>query len=188
MRKKIGISFESIYPFCLAIVISGLSHAFLDCASFGDSFDNILNGAIVFSSIIVGFLGTLLAILFSIKNTELVRYIFNHTKKRVFLKYFRNTILSGLAIVIISSLLFLGTSIPDINIKNLNISSFKYLFTIWIFLCMYFVLASYRIVNIIMLIIFKDEKASEKKPDGKQLSDDEAKQLKEKLSNNKSSL
>lgn len=187
MKKLLKkLTWEEIYPAFFAIVSAALIHTFTKVTSISDEFIKILEGVITFSSIMVGFIAALLGILFSIRDTELINHLFEHcdNRKRCLI-FFRNPIISGLLIVIVSCLLFLDEQIPNITlpIYNISISSVKLLFTMWCVLCVYFVLSSYRIIDIIMLIIFKDPQATQKEPSSKMLSNEEVEELKKECSN-----
>ncbi|MDO8223950.1 hypothetical protein [Bacillus cabrialesii] len=66
-----------IYP----LIISGA--VFIDFTYAVKNFDKVLDGAITFSSIVLGFLGALLGILISIKDSAIVSAIFESKEKNI---------------------------------------------------------------------------------------------------------
>jgi hypothetical protein len=166
-------TFEEIYPIiggALGFIIS----VFLIGNCIPEEFDKILDASINFSSILTGFVGALIAILFSIKDTELMKYLFKYKKKNVLLHYFKNTVLSGIIIVIFSAILYLRNNLININIVKFSIS-------VWIFLIIYFILASYRIIDIMMIIIFKDPNSTQNRTESDKISSHDDEELKRNL-------
>lgn len=164
---KLPLFFEQYYPLIAAIV--GIIIFICSSCNFwlSEDFDKVLNGVITFSSILVGFMGALLAILASIRNTEIVEYIYSHVEKSLFLKYFKFTIIPGLLVVVLSCVMFV--------IKN------NFLGVLWTFTTIYFAFASYRIIDILLRIIFKDPNCTEYKPSGNELTEAEANAIRERL-------
>jgi len=165
-KDNFSFYFENVYPAVGALIILGIKECF-NISFPVEKFDKILDGAINFSSIIVGFIGVLLAILVSIKDTEIIRYIYSYVDKKVFMNYFRTAIITGLAVVVISSIMYIK------NNYFLNI--------IWTFMVAYFILASYRIIDILLRIIFQDPDITEYSPKGNRLSKEEAERIRNKF-------
>lgn len=170
-------TFEEIYPIiggALGFILSmSLIRNYIP-----EQFDKILDASINFSSILTGFIGALIAILFSIKDTDLMKYLFENTKKRILLHYFKNAILTGILIVVFSAILYLRTKFINITIMGITINTIILSVSIWIFLVVYFVLASYRIIDIMMTIIFKDPKSIQDRMKGNEISSQDDKELK----------
>jgi hypothetical protein len=135
-----------------------------------EGFDNVLGAVITFSSIAVGFMGTLLAILVSIRNSEVVNLIYSTVAKKMFMGYLRGSIVAGMATVILSSVLYL------VRRGRLGFS----ITIIWAFFVSYFGLSAYRIIDILLLIIFKDASAENRRPPGNMMPDHEAEELRRK--------
>lgn len=132
-----------------------------------NSLEKILDSTVTFSSITVGFVGALLGILFSIRNTEVIDLLFKSREKDTLKKYFKQNIISGIILVIVSMALYVKDdidSIITINVKNIRLSSI--FFIIWGFLLFYMLTSTYRITSIMMHIIFSDDdnKNKELKP------------------------
>ncbi len=185
MGSNRGVQFESRYPFFISTCLAIVTGIVLNClnTSLGN-LDKVIDGIITFSSIIIGFLGVLLAILLSIRNTEIITYIFAHTQKNVLLKYFRSAVISGLLLVIMSISMFFLKKFKGINLFNLFTLD-KVLFLLWIYLMSYFFLSSYRIIDIVMCIVFKDPQATSKRPKSKKIEPDKEEALKKRYSMDK---
>ncbi|MBW7636524.1 hypothetical protein K1I48_24215 [Bacillus licheniformis] len=142
-----------------------------------NNFDKVLEGATNFSSILLGFLGALLGILLSIKDSEIVKTIFSQ-KGTLWLKYyFYESFVTGLSVVILSSIMHIF--IDD------KTAIAKILFYIWFFCVVFFIFSTYRIVNILMTVFFKvnDSNASVR-PEGNRIEDEaEREAIRNRLSN-----
>lgn len=181
MKNK---TIEKYYPLLISILISTLIVIKVEVASISDELKHILEAAITFSSIIIGFLAAMLGIIFSIKDTELMNLILHYDDtKDTFVNYFRKSIISGFTTVIISALLFLGNQIPNIELMQINfeIKMLKFSFVLWVFILTYFILSSFRIIDILMIIILDKSNATYKEPKGEELEEDKVKTLKEEL-------
>lgn len=141
------------------------------------SFERILDSTITLSSIIVGFVGVLLGLLFSIRNTEIVDLLFKKKSKNVLQSYFKSNILSGILLVLMSLILYLSDAITDISILAKHITH-----GIWGFLLIYTIASAYRIINIIMFILFCDEKNENKEPEPMKMDDKRKQDLKNRYS------
>lgn len=161
-----------IYPwlFSLIIVYFGYKINFHHSVS---NFDKVLDGTIVFSSIVVGFLSALLGILISIRNSEIVREIFEEKEKGTLKYYFYEAITLGFLVV--------GTSIVMHVLRGTNITVADIVFYIWNVLIVAFVPSTYRIVSILMSIFFKAGDTN-KRPDGNDSSDLEKEERRKRLS------
>ncbi len=143
---------------------------------------NLVDSIITFSAIIVGFVGVLLAVLFSIRNTEIISLLFERKEKKVLKGYFTSTILSGLFLVVISSLLFLKDYIDSVitaDMLGLNFSN--WIFAFWLALIAFLFGATYRIINIMMHIVFSDGSIQNKELEGIELEETKKRDLKSRL-------
>lgn len=141
------------------------------------NFDKVLEGATNFSSIILGFLGALLGILLSIKDSEIVKTIFAEKGASWLKYYFSESFIVGLSVVIFSSVM-------QIFVEDKTIYA-KILFYIWFFCVVYFICSTYRVVNILMTVFFKanDSNASVR-PEGNRIEDEaEREAIRNRLSN-----
>lgn len=186
-RDKITYFIEQWYPFALSVIVVVI-YLFLFNINIVDDIDTIINAVISFASILVGFIGTLLALLFSLNNNPIVKFIFkdehyNKLMKKFFIRVFQ----SGFILIVCSLVLFLRKTINNIDFFNLRILYFNQEITIliiikiiWIFSLSYFGSSSYRIILIITKIAFtynninEDDKADE----GEELDIEEYEKLK----------
>lgn len=185
MRSK---NIEKNYPLIISGFVGLLMLINTDVTSISIQLEKILDASITFSSIIIGFLSALLGIIFSIKNTEIIDSILNYDYTReTFVEYFKKSIISGFFTIMLSSVLFLDELIPNIKIEKINyeIMLLKYLFILWCAVLTYFILSSYRIIDILMIVILDKSNTTHKELKGEQLNEDEVKKLKEELNKNK---
>lgn len=173
---------EKYLPYILGV----LGALFMGWCSLGgkinnnNSLEKILDSTITFSSITVGFVGALLGILFSIRNTEIIDLLFESREKDTLKKYFRQNIVSGIILVVVSMTLYVKDGIDNIiaiNIEKLKPSSI--FFIMWGFLLFYMLASTYRITSIMMHIIFSDGKVENKEPEPVIMDEDSKKKLKE---------
>lgn len=148
---------DRVYPYILGLIAIFVSWFFaLDPTIKG--FDNVLDGLISFSSIVLGFLAALLAIILSISKSPVMNHLYNYTSsggnidgKTLLFSYFRSALFTGFATVIISIYMF-------IICNKEVITSFEQLVTyMWIGFAITFISSSYRIVSILMFTLFKHE-------------------------------
>ncbi|WP_282067001.1 hypothetical protein [Bacillus pumilus] len=134
-----------------------------------NNFDKVLEGATNFSSILLGFLGALLGILLSIKDSEIVKAIFSQ-KGALWLKYyFYESFITGLSVVISSSIMHIFV--------DEKTAFAKVLFYVWFFCTVFFIFSTYRIVNILMTVFFKaNDSSASARPEGNRLEDETARE------------
>jgi len=135
--------FDNWYPFIFPIPvvfgacwlknICGVNYNNLD-------FNNVLNGVITFCSIGIGFTGTMLAILATIKDSEFLTQISSNNFNKSIKNFTIATILSGVIVVGLSCLLYLESN-----------HMIKYIWAVFLVL---FGLCEYRIVTILLKILF----------------------------------
>ncbi|MEC2197834.1 hypothetical protein V7174_13555 [Bacillus subtilis] len=138
--------------------------------------DKVLEGAVNFSAILLGFLGALLGILLSIKDSAIVKAIFNQQGASLLKYYFNESFASGLLVVVLSCVMqiFLGEETVCA----------KVLFYTWFFFIMLFVISTYRIVKLLMAVFFvANEDDASVRPDSNRINDEEREQLRQQLSN-----
>lgn len=175
---------EKYYPLVISSIFTLLIAINAEVTSISNKLEKILEAVITFSSILIGFLAAMLGIIFSIKDTEIIYSILNYDDtKDTFVTYFRKPIISGFLTVIISALLFLDDSIPNIKLEqiNLEIITIKSLFVLWMFILIYFILSSFRIIDILMIIILDKSNETYKELEGEKLDEDSVRKLKREL-------
>jgi hypothetical protein len=137
-----------------------------------ENFDKVLDSVITFSSIILGFLGALLGILITIRDSSIMIKIFKENHKSTIKHYFSESIFIGFLVVITSTILQLFLSETD--------SWILYLFYGWLFITTLFICSSYRVIRTLMDIMFKSDIKNEK---NEKEIDDESQTQKEERKN-----
>ncbi|OME07842.1 hypothetical protein BSK64_06180 [Paenibacillus odorifer] len=140
--KIIGLA----YPFIFGAASLYLAYRY-DVTYKIPNFDKVLDGAITFSSIVVGFLGALLGILISIKDSEVVDSIFRSKEKSTLKYYFYEPFLLGLAVVVSSAFMHVMRAYD-------NRLSSDVTFYIWLLVTVWFLPSTFRVVNNFMSVFF----------------------------------
>lgn len=174
--------FGKLMGFAYPYLISAIFTVLLFFTGFNYSsngFEKILDAAITFSSIIVGFLGALLGILISIKDSKIVKDIFDTKEKYTLKHYFEETFLIGIGIVVLTCSMYVL-----INIKNkIVIDIFYYS---WLFITLLFIPSSYRIISLLMSVFFNSNNdRSDERPEGNDLNKDDLEAMKNNLKKEK---
>lgn len=118
------------------------------------NFEKVLDSAVTFSSIVVGFLAALLGILVSIRNTEIVGEIFAQKEHTTLKRYFNETFIIGFSVIMLSNVMY-------IHINELSKAA-EGLFIIWITVSLWFIISTYRIVSILMSVFFKANSSNQR--------------------------
>lgn len=140
--------------------------------------ESLVDAMVTFASIIVGFVGVLLGILMSIKNDAAVAELFRSKGRKVLRVYFREAIISGMLLVVVSAILGLGTYLDMVIPHSGAYSPSTVLLVIWMGLSIYVFPANYRIVSVMMYIIFHSDENENKKPDPMVMDEKEKEALK----------
>ncbi|MGG4111254.1 hypothetical protein ABEV76_11375 [Bacillus subtilis] len=148
---------DRIYPYICGLLSIGLAYFFKLNPTI-EGFDNVLDGLISFSSIVLGFIAALLAIILSISRSPVMTHLYNYTAsgsnddgKTLLFGYFRSSLFSGFATVIVSIYMFIVSNKQEIDYFD------KMTTYLWIGITVFFVCTSYRIVSILMFTLFKHE-------------------------------
>jgi len=122
-------------------------------------YEKVLDGVITFTSIVVGFLSALLAVILSISKSRVMKHLYEYLEKyddedvekgrKVFIGFFKQTFISGFLAVLISIWMYLIKEISPIPVYGIIV------FLGWMFTVLFFVLTSFRIINILMITLFK---------------------------------
>ncbi|MDA8353650.1 MAG: hypothetical protein M0Z65_10820 [Firmicutes bacterium] len=167
------ISWERVLPFLVSLITVFLIVVLGVSPSIG-GFEKMLDGSITFTSIIIGFLGALLAIILSLSRSEVVKHLYKYgvsgykssTKKIVFFKYIKQTIAFGFLNILFSIFMYHIRERPE------GIFS-KICFILWAFVAVYFVCSAIRIIRILILIMEKEAEYTRKKEVSKRYRLDE---------------
>lgn len=143
---------EMYYPLIFSILSCVVCH-FCTYTEMSD-ISNLIDAIINFASILLGFLGAILALMFSFNENSFVKYIMtdNFYKGR-FKHYFKVSILSGFILVVCSVAMLMHLSIT-FNMIPVVKYIFNNLYYLEIFLVSYFVLSSYRIISFVLKCAF----------------------------------
>lgn len=140
--------------------------------------DNLISTTITFSSIIVGFVGVLLAVLFSLRATITVEALFRNRKQGELKRFFKRCIISGVLVVCISIVLYLRDMLNIHIVWNITVVGLIEAF--WGATIVYLLVATYILLDIIMCIIFNDLPTEQ--VDSNKVSEDKKKDLQQRHS------
>lgn len=160
-KKNIQSVKEQIYPIIIGIifVIIGilLLHYFdLPIKSDNDVLNKIIDSVINFTSIIVGFIGVLVGILFSIRSSKLVTLLFRYNSRKKLKSYFKSAFICGMLLIFISIVMYARVEIALV-FKDICSCISEALFIVWMFFIGNTMACCYRIINIMILILFSDD-------------------------------
>lgn len=110
-------------------------------------FSDILNSFVNMSSIIIGFLATMISILIATVRKPVMRKIKANNATRLLTNYINTAVMSGILITVYSVTFNAFLDKTD--------GGFWYLFLIWVFIAVLFILSAYRILSIMLLILNK---------------------------------
>jgi hypothetical protein len=153
---------EKWYPFVLSMLLVFFYFIILKNIKIVDDKDTIINAVLSFASILSGFIGTLVGLLFSLSDNQIVKYIFNDIHYKKLMKvFFIRVFQASLVLILCSIILFFRNTIISIKIQSFTFYSFMELTKVlWLFSLSYFSLSSYRIINIIIKIAFNNNYSS----------------------------
>ena len=145
--KKI---FENIYPLIGAVIIQYICWKYEINYIDSENLSDALNGDITIASIVIGFLGAILPVILGMKNDSVfVKYVFELDQDKLFLKYIRRTIASGIISIFVSMVLFFRDMYEDNCL-------YDYAFYIWVGSLIYMLLCTYRSVSNMMELMFSE--------------------------------
>lgn len=152
MRDRIGAFFENYYPVGFAgiglFIFYNLDYEVIQSA------DGFVNAIISFSSILIGFLGVVIALLYSIKQENFLKLILkNRYYKKKLQKYCNTALFSGF-IVVIFSLMMLGKMTIKLNGPHIIFEILEMIKYAEVFSLIYFIMASFRVIRFILKCVF----------------------------------
>ncbi|MCI8520598.1 MAG: hypothetical protein HFE51_10495 [Clostridia bacterium] len=162
MKKKILKVMEIYCPISIGIIcfiISVFTIGKINVNVCTDTFDKVLDSVINFTSIIIGFIGVLIGILFSIRNSKLVKRLFKHKSREKLKQYFIESFVSGAFLIVLSIIMYLRQ-----NLIFGEYDLYTIIFNLWIGFTVYTALSSYRIISIMIVIVFNEEEEEDNKP------------------------
>lgn len=175
---------EMYYPSILGVLSVLVCH-FCTYTKIYD-ISNFLDAIINFASILLGFLGAILALLFSFNENSFIKYIMTNDFYRTRLKhYFKVSILSGFLLVVCSIIMLMQLSITFKMFPVVKCIS-ENLYYLEVFLITYFVLSSYRIISFVLKCAFMQYDRQEEIYPENEYTDKEIEELREMCSTDSS--
>lgn len=150
---------EQVYPVIISVTLT-ITLCSLGFTPTINGFEKVLDGTITFVSIVIGFLAALLAIILSISKSKVMKHLYEYVDaekgKNILFHFFQQSLIAGFLSVILSIWMYI--------IKNQNPLQFygKAVFFIWLVFALFFILAAYRIINLLMAALFKEAKPEKK--------------------------
>ncbi|MBE5951923.1 MAG: hypothetical protein E7260_10090 [Lachnospiraceae bacterium] len=156
-KKDQGWAFCEQHSPTIVSLLAVIMYFIIDI-EFKDSFETLLSASMSFASILIGFLGVLIALLFSLNNNLIRNYIFqNKMYKTKMHRYFQVPVISGFLFVILSFVMHLKKTIAGIGFLQDVIGFMQELLNAaWVFLLVFFITASYRLIGIVLRIAFAE--------------------------------
>lgn len=160
---RLSLFWEMYYPIIIGLTAAG-GFAVLDI-DIKDDLSLVLNAIISFTSVIVGFLGVLLTLIFSLKDNPLVEFILgNEHYKNLVKHYFKFSIVVGFITILLTIIMFLKNTINNLTWYNLDMPFLLNILKIlFVFCVVCFMLSSYRLISIIIKIAFIEQGKPDKK-------------------------
>jgi len=137
---------EKWYPLVGSLIITFLYLKFCRLTSFQSSIDNLFSSVITISAITIGFLATIKTLIFSINNQYMIKQLKSAGVFNDLINYIMATVYCCFILAILSGVgLFM-------NLKD-TMPWYQWAFGGWIFLVIYAVLLSHRILKILGKIL-----------------------------------
>ena len=190
--KKLII--EKSYPLAISAVVTLIIVGASSGAVLKDDMATAVNAVLVVVSIFLGFIGVLIGLIFAQSDNDILSEVFDSEHLLGLLKkYFMSVYKTGFLLLILSICIFFRNTIDEI-IKNkfgtilvkfemLKIE--KIMIYLWILFLIWFFLSTYRLVRIVVELIFqKSTKKNEDKEETKDYTDLQNRHKNDKLNNN----
>lgn len=148
---------ELLYPYIFAVLVTIPFHLFKWDLTDVKNISSILSSGVTIGSIVIAFLATIVSILITISNTEVMKRINKNDADGDLISYIEVTIVSGFILAIYSTVLnvFVGLS---------GFTS-RILLMLFVGLIVFFILSAYRIIHIFSKIL--SDVLKENKPETK---------------------
>jgi uncharacterized protein YacL len=153
---------ERNYPWLGSLIITPILY-FVGFRPSLKGYEKVLDGVITFTSIVIGFLAALLAIILSISKSKIMRHLYEYLDKQetkgkgIFISFFRQSLLAGFILVLLSIWMYIIKEVSPTPIYGLVV------FVIWMLLGIFFIFSSYRIIEILMITLFQASKEDHKR-------------------------
>jgi hypothetical protein len=136
---------EKWYPHIVSILLAIPVAIYKWNISDIENFTNILGAAVTISSIVIAFLATMLSILITLTNAEVIQRIINGDGEGLLVSYIRTAIVAGLLVALYSMTLYALLNVPE--------TLSMILLMIFVTLISFFILSSYRIIHLVSKIL-----------------------------------
>lgn len=147
---------ERGYPYLLSMIVPIIFYRRGYNFVLSKNMSSAIEGVITATSLIIGFIGTMLPVLATLrKDSVFVKMVFLKDSKKLFLKYLKAMLLSGLFLIVLSIFLFFAREVPGGNME-------KYGFYAWVYLVFCFFLTTYRCMGDVLKLVFGEGELSEK--------------------------
>lgn len=151
MIKDLRYYAERIAPYVISliapVVLWRCDVNYIENSNFNDAIDGVNTVA----ALIIGFLGAMLPVILGMKNeSKFVQYVFEKDKNKLFLKYIKSNLLTGLLLVVLSISLYFRDDFKQ-NIKLVA-------FYVWVYMCFLFFSCTYRSLSNMLELVFTDDK------------------------------
>lgn len=154
-RDFLWTIYEHWYPFVYSITVVLMYNIFLNPVYIQNAAD-VLNSVISIASILIGFLGVIITLLFGQIKTTIIDTAFRLPQyKKALEVYFRRSFQAGFLMIFLSICMFFKSEIIQLLVaesKKIEINTI--INSIWLWILLYFLLASYRVISISMRMIF----------------------------------
>lgn len=150
IKNNMAYFLERFGPYISSIFIGGF--LFWKDIDFSNSsgMDNALDGVNTMCALIIGFMGAVIPVILGMKNeSKIVKYVFEKDEDRLFLKYNKSAIATGILTVAVTITMYFRNDLPEM-IK-------EYLFPVWVFFVVLFLLLTYRCLNNMLELIFMSD-------------------------------
>lgn len=138
---------EKFYPYFFSFILTFMAYKHSIQFFENPNFKEILNGVVTLTSIILGFLGAIMPVIFSMKNeSKFVQYVFQNDKNHLFESYLKATVFLGIMDATITLIMHVRDSLTE--------PSKEKLYYLWIFLTLAFLGATYRSMTCTIKLVF----------------------------------
>lgn len=141
--------FENWLPFITSLTaLVGLY--FFDPQIKKIQFESILEISLTVSSIIIGFVSTMIAIVSSLSTTRIIKILREHKASMQLYRYFRKALIGNFLLITISLLLVIYSDFVDKNLRHISM--------IWTFLLFFSVALSFRVIYFAFRMLIEEER------------------------------
>ena len=144
-KSRLGDVINSCYPVFWAFVLSILFYK-LHFTYEVKGFSEVLTSIITFVSIIIAFYTSMYGILITIKNSRIMRMIRQNKVEKLFKYQLYESLFLSFIVLVLSIIMQIS--------MNYEGDGEKILFYVWLFLIVYFAFCTYRIIKLLLKIVF----------------------------------